>query len=72
VGCKEIMRYLNGEWKLDFAIEKIKRNTRVYARKQLTWFKRDNEIKWFNLTEETDSIPQIIVDYLDSFPILQE
>lgn len=47
VGYKEIFRYLDGEWTLDFAIEKIKKNTRDYAKKQLTWFKRDTDIKWF-------------------------
>lgn len=48
VGYKEMFNYLDGEWPLDFAIEKIKRNSRVYARKQMTWFKRDKEIIWFH------------------------
>ena len=48
VGYKEMLNYLDGEWPLDFAIEKIKRNSRVYARKQMTWFKRDKEINWFH------------------------
>ena len=48
VGYKEMFNYLDGEWPLDFAIEKIKRNSRVYARKQMTWFKRDKEINWFH------------------------
>lgn len=48
VGYKEIFNYLNNEWTLDFAIEKIKQNSRIYSRKQMTWFKRDNSIKWFN------------------------
>lgn len=48
VGFKEMFNYLDGEWPLDFAIEKIKRNSRVYARKQMTWFKRDKEINWFH------------------------
>ncbi|MDD2437123.1 MAG: tRNA (adenosine(37)-N6)-dimethylallyltransferase MiaA [Massilibacteroides sp.] len=48
VGYKELFRYLEGEWTLDFAIEKIKRNSRVYARKQMTWFKKDPEITWFS------------------------
>ncbi|GAP72686.1 tRNA dimethylallyltransferase 2 [Candidatus Symbiothrix dinenymphae] len=46
VGYKELFRYLDGEWTLDFAIEKIKQNTRIYSRKQMTWFKRDAEIQW--------------------------
>ncbi|MDD3508024.1 MAG: tRNA (adenosine(37)-N6)-dimethylallyltransferase MiaA [Parabacteroides sp.] len=48
VGYKEMFNYLDGEWPLDFAIEKIKRNSRVYARKQMTWFKRDKGINWFH------------------------
>lgn len=52
VGYKELFQYFEGAWPLDFAVEKIKRNTRVYARKQMTWFKRDPEIKWFRPDEE--------------------
>lgn len=48
VGYKEIIQYLDGNCSLDFAIEKIKQNSRIYSRKQMTWFKRDNEIKWFH------------------------
>ena len=48
VGYKEIFKYIDGEWSLDFAIEKIKQNSRIYSRKQMTWFKRDTEISWFH------------------------
>ena len=48
VGYKEIFKYIDGEWPLDFAIEKIKQNSRIYSRKQMTWFKRDTEISWFH------------------------
>lgn len=48
VGYKEMFNYLDGEWPLDFAIEKIKNVIAVYARKQMTWFKRDKEINWFH------------------------
>lgn len=48
VGYKELFRYLDGEWELPFAVEKIKKNTRDYAKKQMTWFAHDNEIKWFH------------------------
>lgn len=56
VGYKELFNYFDGEWSLDLAIEKIKRNSRVYARKQMTWFKRDEEIEWFNPEQETEII----------------
>lgn len=51
VGYKELFRYLEGEWELPFAIEKIKKNTRDYAKKQMTWFAHDKEIKWFHPDE---------------------
>lgn len=53
VGYKELFRYFDGEWPLDMAVGKIKRNTRVYARKQMTWFKRDSGIVWFHPDEKT-------------------
>lgn len=56
VGYKEIIQYLDGNWTLDYAIEKIKQNSRIYSRKQMTWFKRDNEINWFNPDNEDDII----------------
>ena len=59
VGYKEIFKYLDGEWELPFAIEKIKQNSRIYSRKQMTWFKRDEEIKWFHPDQE-----QEILEYL--------
>ena len=48
VGYKELFRYLDGEWELPFALEKIKKNTRDYAKKQMTWFAHDSEIQWFH------------------------
>lgn len=58
VGYKELFKYLDGEWTLDFAIEKIKQNTRIYSRKQMTWFKRDKDVHWVNLSEinETETL----------------
>ncbi len=48
VGYKEIFEYLDNKCTIDEAIERIKGNTRKYARKQLTWFKRDPNVKWLN------------------------
>lgn len=48
VGYKELFRYLDGEWELPFAVEKIKKNTRDYAKKQMTWFAHDTSIQWFH------------------------
>ena len=54
VGYKEIISYLDGEITLERAIELIKRNTRRYAKRQLTWFRKDNRIKWFDIKSENE------------------
>lgn len=48
VGYKELFDYLDGKWDLTTAVERIKKNTRVYAKKQMTWFQKDKEITWFH------------------------
>lgn len=48
VGYKELFKWLDGGWDLDTAVARIKKHTRVYAKKQLTWYKRDNDIVWFS------------------------
>lgn len=48
VGYKEMFRYLDGEWPLEMTLDRIRKNTRVYAKKQLTWFRRDTDIHWFH------------------------
>ena len=49
VGYKELFQVLDGIWQLPFAVERIKKNTRVYAKKQMTWFSRDPDIHWIDL-----------------------
>lgn len=61
VGYKEMFKYLDGEWDLPFAIEKIKQNSRIYSRKQMTWFKRDAEITWFHPEQKEE-----VLRFLDS------
>ena len=56
VGYKELFLYFDGKLTLDEAVEKIKRNTRTYARKQMTWFKRDSNIRWFSPDNKSDII----------------
>ena len=63
VGYKELFKYFDGEWELPFAIEKIKQNSRIYSRKQVTWFKRDTEIAWFH-PDSTQGIMQYIEQHL--------
>ena len=59
VGYKELFEFFDGRWPLEEAIERIKGNTRRYARKQLTWFKRDPEIRWFHPDNKKE-----IIDYI--------
>ena len=61
VGYKELFNYIDGIWTLDEAVERIKGNTRRYCRKQLTWLKRDADIRWFH----PDNIEEII-KYIES------
>ncbi|GIK23307.1 MAG: tRNA (adenosine(37)-N6)-dimethylallyltransferase MiaA [Ignavibacterium sp.] len=54
VGYKEIIKYLDNQITFDRAIELIKRNTRHYAKRQMTWFNADKRIKWYNINNESD------------------
>jgi len=56
VGYKEIIAHLKNEVSLDEAISLIKRNTRRYAKRQLTWFRKDKRIRWFDIKNELDLI----------------
>ena len=64
VGYKELFEYLDGLTTLDEAIFKIQSNTRRYARKQLTWYKRDTEMTWFS----PDNIEEIL-NYLSTISL---
>lgn len=61
VGYKELFNYLNNEWSLEFAISEIKKNTRRFAKRQLTWFRKDETIEWFDFECKLDTI----IDYID-------
>ena len=63
VGYKELFDYLDGRWPLEEAVERIKGNTRRYARKQLTWYKKDPQIRWFHPDEKEQIISYISQDY---------
>ena len=62
VGYKELFDHLEGRWPLEEAVERIKGNTRRYARKQLTWYKKDERMKWFH-PQETEQIISYISHY---------
>ena len=61
VGYKELFNYIDGTWDLEFAVEKIKKNTRDYAKKQMTWFAHDESIHWFNPDNEKE-----IMDFIST------
>ena len=63
VGYKEMFAYLDGKWTLEEAVERIKGDTRRYARKQLTWYKKDEQIRWFHPDEKDNIISYISQDY---------
>ena len=54
VGVKELLKVLDGEWELNFALDRLRKNTRVYAKKQMTWFKKDDTIHWFHPEHEDE------------------
>ena len=54
VGVKELLKVLDGEWELNFALDRLRKNTRVYAKKQMTWFKKDDSIHWFHPEQEAE------------------
>ncbi|MGG9962389.1 tRNA (adenosine(37)-N6)-dimethylallyltransferase MiaA [Ferruginibacter sp. SUN106] len=60
VGYRELFDYFNGDLSLNNAVERIKINTRQYAKRQMTWFKKDQEIKWFS----PHHLPALPADFL--------
>jgi tRNA dimethylallyltransferase len=65
LGYRQICAYLAGVYSLDEAIRLIKRDTRHYAKRQLTWFKKDLEIKWFEYPENVDIIFVDAIEFYD-------
>lgn len=60
VGYRELFSYFEGKNSLEFAIEEIKKNTRRFAKRQLTWFKRDEKTKWFDYLTDRKTIIEYI------------
>ena len=59
MGYKELFASFDGKLRLDEAVEQIKNHSRAYARRQLTWFRRDKDITWFE-PQETERIKEFI------------
>ena len=64
VGYKELFDYFDGRWPLKEAVERIKGNTRRYARKQLTWYKKDDRFRWFH-PQDKEKIINYITQYYE-------
>ena len=63
LGYKEILAYLDGDYALDEAIYVLKRDTRHFAKRQITWFKREKEVIWVN-KNEFDYDEKKILEYM--------
>lgn len=63
VGYRELFSYFDGEFSLPFAIEEIKKNTRRFSKRQLTWFKRNENTKWFDYATDRKEI----INYVENF-----
>ena len=62
VGYRELFTHFDGEWTLEIALEEIKKNTRRFAKRQMTWFKRTENAKWFDYTTP----PAEIINFIES------
>ena len=60
VGYKELFNYFNKEWPLDFAVSEIKKNTRRFAKRQLTWYRKNESVKWFDYLTPVEEITTYI------------
>lgn len=65
LGYKEIIEYLQGKRSLAQSVEILKRNTRRFAKRQMTWFRRDHRIKWLNVDQ--DDVPGAIINEISRF-----
>ena len=64
VGYRELFNYFDGNCTLDFAIEEIKKNTRRFAKRQVTWNKKDTSIHWFDFETSTSEIIKLIEEII--------
>ena len=67
VGYKELFNVLNSQWSLDFAVAEIKKNTRRFAKRQLTWFKKNDKTIWFNSDTDINLIINSINKKINAF-----
>ena len=66
VGYRELFDYFENKTNLEFAIEQIKMNTRRFAKRQMTWFKRTENVTWFDFLNNIDAILTIIKSKIEN------
>lgn len=62
VGYRELFEYFEGKWSLDFAISEIKKNTRRFAKRQLTWYRKNPDVNWFDYKTDAQEIVEFIAE----------
>ena len=67
VGYRELFAYFEGNTDKDFAVSEIKKNTRRFAKRQLTWFRKDEDINWFDFETPFDEISALIDSKINAF-----
>jgi tRNA dimethylallyltransferase len=75
IGYKEMFAYLDGECTLEQAVEEIKKNTRHFAKRQLTWFRREQDVRWVNYEEfamDKNQILAYLIEECSALKALQE
>ena len=65
VGYRELFEYFDGNCTLDFAISEIKKNTRRFAKRQLTWFRKDTNTLWFDFQDNSNDIIKTIENKIE-------
>ena len=72
VGYRELFSYMQGDMTLDFAISEIKKNTRRFAKRQLTWYRKDQEIQWFDYKDLLNLFfYHQLLPFVSQYPMLQ-
>ena len=66
VGYQEVFEHLSGKWNLQKAIEEIKKNTRRYAKRQMTWLRKNTDIQWIDFDQDKDDVIELINGLLKS------
>lgn len=67
VGYKELFNHFDGQWDLDFAISEIKKNTRRFAKRQLTWYRKNDKLLWFKYDDHIEKVYNTINAELNAF-----